>query len=87
MLYIYNANVSCVFIRMLQVFHLEVCICLQWLQMCFQVFSSVLQGFQTYVASVSSISYVYCKGFIYFSRMLRVFYSDVIKVDLVLHML
>jgi hypothetical protein len=32
--YIY-ANVSGVFIRMLQVFHLDVCICLKWLQTCF----------------------------------------------------
>jgi hypothetical protein len=50
MLHIY-ASVSCVFILMLQVFDLNVCICLQRLHMCFQVFSGVLQVFQIYVVS------------------------------------
>jgi hypothetical protein len=50
---------------------------LQWLHMCFQVFSGVLQVFQTYVASVSVV----------LGRMLQVFHLDVKKVDLVLHML
>jgi uncharacterized integral membrane protein len=53
MLHIY-ASVLSVFTRMLQVFHLDVCICLQRLHPCFKVFSSVLQVFQTYVANVSS---------------------------------
>jgi hypothetical protein len=43
----------------------------------FQVFSDVLQVFQTYVASVSAV----------FRHVLQMFYLDVAKVDLVLHML
>jgi hypothetical protein len=43
----------------------------------FSSFSGVLQVFQTYVASVSSI----------FRRMLQVFYPDDTKVDWMLHML
>jgi hypothetical protein len=39
----------------MQVFHLDVCIYLQWLHTCFQVFSGVSQMFQTYVVSVSSV--------------------------------
>jgi hypothetical protein len=50
------ASVSGVFILMLQVFHLDVCICLQWLHMCFQVCSSVLNVFQTYVTNVLAVS-------------------------------
>jgi hypothetical protein len=53
-----------VFICMLQVFHLDVCICLQWRHTCFQVFSGVLQMFQTYVANVLDILDVCCKCFI-----------------------
>jgi hypothetical protein len=60
MLHIY-ASVSSVFICMLQVFHLDVYICLQWLHTCFQVFSGVLQVFQTYVTCVSAVSDVCCK--------------------------
>jgi hypothetical protein len=41
-----------VFIRMLQVFHLDVRICLLWLHTCFEVFSGVLQVFYTYASSV-----------------------------------
>jgi hypothetical protein len=37
MLYIY-ASVSGIFIHMLQVFHLDFCIFLQWLHTCFQAF-------------------------------------------------
>jgi hypothetical protein len=44
--------------------------------MCFQVFSGVLQVFQTYVACFSC-----------FERMLQVFHLDVAKVDRVLHIL
>jgi hypothetical protein len=43
----------------------------------FQVFSGVLQVFQTYVPSVSTV----------FGRMLQMFHLDVTKVDLVLHTL
>jgi hypothetical protein len=63
MLHIY-ASVLGVFIRMLQVFHFNNCIGLQWLHACFQVFQvfckcfrHTLQGFQlfwTYVVNVSS---------------------------------
>jgi hypothetical protein len=52
------------FIRML-VFHLDVCICLQWLHTCFQVFSGVLQVFHMYVVSVSVVLDVCCKCFIW----------------------
>jgi hypothetical protein len=34
-----------IFIRMLQVFHLDVCICLQWLHTCFKFFLVFLQMF------------------------------------------
>jgi hypothetical protein len=56
------------FIRMLQMFHLDVAkidldvVCVY---NGFQVFSGVLLVFQTYVASVSAISDVYCKCFIW----------------------
>jgi hypothetical protein len=75
MLHIY-ASVSGVFIRMLQLFYLDVCICLQWLHMCFQVFFCF-----------ASISDVCCKCFICFGCMLQVFHLNVTKVDRVLHML
>jgi hypothetical protein len=55
------------FIRMLQVFHLDVAKI--DLDVCvyngFQVFSGVLLVFPTYVASVSAISGVCCKCFIW----------------------
>jgi hypothetical protein len=46
------------------VFHLDVCICLQWLHTCFQVFLGVLQVFQTFVANVSAVLGVCYKCFI-----------------------
>jgi len=51
--------------RMLQVFYLDVCICLQWLHTCFQVFSGALQVFQTYVTNISVVLDVCCKYFIW----------------------
>jgi hypothetical protein len=47
------------------VFHLHVCICLQWIHTCFQVFFCVFQVFPTYAASVLDVSSVCCKCFIY----------------------
>jgi hypothetical protein len=49
----------------------------------FQVF----QVFHTYVAYVCNGFLVFCKCFSYFGCMLQVFYLDVAKVDLALHML
>jgi hypothetical protein len=66
-----------VFIRMLQVFHLDICMFLQWLHMCFQVFF-------WYFASVLN---VYCKCINYFGSMLQAFYLDVAKIDQILHIL
>jgi hypothetical protein len=57
MLHIY-ASVSGVFICMLQVFYLDVGICLQCLHTCFQVFLNVLQVFQTYVAKVDRMLHI-----------------------------
>jgi hypothetical protein len=65
-------SVSGIFIRLLQVFHLDVA--LQCLTKCFP---SVLQVFRTYVTSISAV----------FERMLQVFHLGVVKVDLVLRML
>jgi hypothetical protein len=45
--------------------------------MAYKCFSSFLQVFQTYVASISAV----------FERMLQVFHLGVAKVDLVLRML
>jgi hypothetical protein len=50
----------------------------------FEVVTNVFSSFFWCFASVSDIC---CKCFIYFSRILQVLYSDVIKVDLMLHML
>jgi ABC-type siderophore export system fused ATPase/permease subunit len=60
MLHIY-ASVSGVFIRMLQVFHLDVC---NGYTRVFKYFLGILQVFQTHVASVSADSDVCCKCFI-----------------------
>jgi hypothetical protein len=64
MFHIY-ASVSSVFIRMLQVFHLVVCICLQWVQgvfkfflvfyKCFSYFERMLQVFHLYVPKVDRV--------------------------------
>jgi hypothetical protein len=75
----------CVFRRMLQVFLSRYCIC----------FTHMLQVFHVEVAYVfewlhtcsPSVSNVYCKCFNYFGRMLPVLHLNVVKVDLVLHML
>jgi hypothetical protein len=73
--YIY-ASVSSVFIRMLQMFHLDVCIC-------FNGYTLVFKFFLVF----SCVSDVYCKCFSCFGRMLQVFHLDVVEVDRVLHML
>jgi hypothetical protein len=76
-LYIYIcASVSGVFIRMLKVFHLDVCICLQWLHPCFQVISSLV-----------NFSDVGCKCFSCFEYMLQMFHLNVTKIDQVLHII
>jgi hypothetical protein len=61
----------------MQVFHLDVCMYLQWLHTCFQVFSGVSQVFQTYVVNVSFVSDL-CYSCVY---------QNVVKVDRVLHIL
>jgi hypothetical protein len=76
----FQTYVARVFICMLHMFHTYVanilfgcCICLQWLQVYFQVF---LQVYLTHVISISSI----------FIRMLQVLYLDVSKVERVSHL-
>ena len=61
------------FIRMLQVFHLDV--------------AYVCNDFQVFFGCFASVSNICCKCFIYFGHILQVFYLGVAKVDLVLHML
>ena len=75
MLHIYG-SVSSVFIHMLQVFSSgDFNVCNGYT--CFQVFSGVLEVFQTYVAGVSTILDVCCKCF----------FLNVAKVDQMLHIL
>jgi hypothetical protein len=66
---IYMQVFSGVFIHMLQVFHLDVRICLQWLYTCFQVFfvfckcfRHMLQVFQLFRTYVTSVSLGCCKS-------------------------
>jgi hypothetical protein len=59
-----------VFIRMLQVFHLDICMFLQWLHMCFQVFflvfckcfRRILQVYQLFWEYVASVLPRCCKN-------------------------
>ena len=81
--------------HILQVFYLDVayvshicCKCFIWilhtLATACKCFRRMLQVLQTYVASVSDVC---CKCFSCLRRILQVFHLDIVKVDLVLHML
>ena len=70
-----NASVSGVFTRILQVFHLNVCIC------CYNGYTRVFKFFLVFCKCVLD---VYCKCFSCFGRMLQVLHLDVAKVDRVL---
>jgi hypothetical protein len=75
MLYIY-ASVLGVFIRMLQVFHLDVCICRN-------VYTCVFKYFLVFYKCFRLCG----KCFSCFGHILKCFHLDVVKVDQVLHML
>ena len=62
---------------MFQVFHMYVASVLFGCGMCLQWLSSIF----------ASVSVICCKGFSYFEYMLQVFYLNIAKVDVVLHML
>jgi hypothetical protein len=77
----------------IQVFHLDVTkayLNVAYVRNGFQVFSGVLQAFQRMLhmfAMTFKCFQLFCKCFSCFEHMLQVFYLNVAKVDLVLHML
>jgi hypothetical protein len=67
-----QAYIFTCFIHMLKVFYLDVAYILQWLHTCFQVFLGVCKCvFQTYVISVSAVSDICYKCFIWMLHMLQ----------------
>jgi hypothetical protein len=65
------ASVSGVFIRMLQGFHPDVCICLQWVHMCFKFFLVFCKCFRRMLQVFHLFSDICCKCFIWMLRKSR----------------